>query len=184
MNQYGRIAPVAVDYSRFSSREFIEMMDVGAFADMRVELVDGEFEKMAPAGGNHGTANFSIAMKFHQALMRTGVTIATDLAVQIDADSVRGIDIAVGAYSFPTGIAAGRDVLLAVGIADTTLSRDLGSKANDYAHGIIAHYWVVDLGARVVHVMSEPGADGYAVRHVTRFGELLAVPGTTESIVI
>lgn len=184
MTQHVRIAMPAQPYEKFSAREFATMLDLGAFEDMRVELVEGEFEKMAPAGGDHGTANFSIALKLHQALGQAGATIATDLAVQIDANTVRGLDIAVGAKPFRKGIAIGEDVLLAVEIAETTLSRDLGSKAAHYARAGIPHYWVVDLNARVVHVMSNPSVDGYAQRSVVRFGEPLAVPGTSETITL
>jgi Uma2 family endonuclease len=38
--------------ARFTTREFVQMIDAGAFADMKVELVRGELERMPPQGGS------------------------------------------------------------------------------------------------------------------------------------
>ena len=169
----------------FTSADFIEMMESGAFGDMRVELVEGGLQKMAPAYGGHGQANVSIAAKLITAFVGRNVSIAADLAVRIDEATIRGIDIAVGLDPFPARAAAqANTVWLAVEIADTTLERDLGAKASDYARGGIPNYWVVDLVGSAVHVMSAPGEDGYATRTIIRFGEDLAVPGTDAVIVV
>ena len=45
-------------------------------------------------------------------------------------------------------------------------------------------YWVIDLKPGVVHVMSDPQADEYAMRRVVAFGTPLAVPGTDATIVL
>jgi Uma2 family endonuclease len=186
MNEHVRIAPPQNGASfGFSSADFARMQQLGAFEDMRVELVGGRLEKMAPAYGGHGRQNANIVHLLIMSFEGTGFDIATDLAVIIDDSTTRGIDIAVGSPGFPEGQAAsGQDILLAVEIADTTLARDLGSKATDYAAAGIAHYWVVDLASRVVHVMQEPTENGYSARNVVRFDEPLAVPETDRTITI
>lgn len=161
------------------------MIALGAFEDMRVELVAGRLEKMAPAYGGHSQQNANIVHLLVKAFEGKGFAIGTDLAVAIDDTTTRGVDVAVGRSDFPKGEATkGQDILLAVEIADTTLARDLGSKATDYASAGIAHYWVIDLASRVVHVMQEPGEGGYAARNVVRFDEPLAVPGTDRTITL
>ncbi len=161
------------------------MIGLGAFEDMRVELVGGRLEKMAPAYGGHSQQNFQIGLKLADAFTGQSVAIGTDLAVRIDDATTRGVDIAVGPRDFPKGeTASGADVFLAVEIADTTLSRDLGGKAVDYARAGIESYWVVDLNGGAIHVMSEPSDTGYAVRNVVRFGEKLAVPRTDRTITL
>lgn len=184
MNQLVPTTKAPSLYKGFSVGEFAEMLSVGAFDDMRVELVEGEFERMSPAQSSHSRMNAQLASLLTAAMAVAGREVGTDLAVGIDDSTLRGIDVAVGRSVFAAGIVAAADVFLAVEIADTTLARDLGRKAHDYARGGIAHYWVVDLNARAVHVMGEPGADGYALRSVTRFGEPLAVPGTSETITL
>ncbi len=68
-------------------------------------------------------------------------------------------------------------------VADTTLEQDLGRKLRDYATAGIPVYWVVDVNAQVVHVMTQPSGGDYK-RNVLRFGEPLNVPGTNTTVVI
>lgn len=186
MNQHVRITPPLHEASLgFSSADFARMLELGAFEDMRVELVGGRLEKMAPAYGGHSRQNANIVLLLDKAYVGRAVVIGTDLALHVTEGTTRGIDIAVGRSDFPEGgAAAGRDILLAVEIADTTLARDLGSKATDYASAGIPNYWVVDLASRVVHVMQQPTENGYSTRTVVRFDEPLAVPETDRTITI
>ena len=185
MNQHVRLDAAPADFAAdaFTTSDFLQMLELGAFEDMRAELVGGVIEKMAPAHGEHGTQNASVLVKLAGALGENAC-IAVDLAVVIDDKSVRGIDIAIARSRFPKGPASGSDVLMAVEIAETTLGRDLGAKADEYARIGIPTYWVVDLNGHAVHVMTEPGETGYASRVIVRFGEELTVPGSEKSIVI
>ena len=45
-------------------------------------------------------------------------------------------------------------------------------------------YWVVDVNARVVHVMSDPQDGVYSRREVVRFDEPLAIPGSDAAIIL
>lgn len=184
MNAYARFEPAIVEDSRFSASEYIEMMNVGAFADMKVELVEGSLEKLAPAQTRHSVMNMKIGGLLQTAYLGSGRDIGTDLAVRIGRRTIRGVDVAVGVGQFSQGVPQASEVFLAVEIAETTLARDLGPKAIDYGRAGIPHYWVVDLVASAVHVMSEPNESGYATRGLVRFGEPLAVPGTNETITV
>lgn len=131
-----------------------------------------------------GQQNARIVVKLADALGRDAA-IATDLAVVVDGNTVRGVDIAVARSGFPKRAAAqGSDLVLAIEIAETTLSRDLGAKADDYARAGVPTYWVVDLSGHAVHVMSGASESGYAHRAIVRFGEPLAVPGSKKTMVI
>lgn len=184
MNQDVRIEPQSLDPSRFSSRDFVDMLDVGAFADMRVELIQGRLEKLSPAQTRHSRMNATLASQLEKAYAAHETDLCIDLAVEIDEGTIRGIDIAIALGRFTDGVPPASDVFLAVEISVTTLSRGLGSKVSDYARAGIPHYWVVDDEACIVHVMAEPSVAGYAARLVVRFGEPLAVPGTTETIIL
>ncbi len=75
-------------------------------------------------------------------------------------------------------------VELAIEVADTSLEHDLGANARDYAEAGLPLYWVIDVNARVTHVMSDPQEGRYTRREVVRFGEPLALPGGQGSITL
>ena len=185
MNQQVRVPPASDWRVAFTAADFEHMLKLGAFADMRVELVEGELEKMMPALPSHGERNLSVALLLHEALAGMPIKMGSDLAIRIDETSVRAADIAIYPASLPSDrVPDGKDVLLAIEISDTTLSRDLGIKLVDYGRAGVPHYWVIDAAAQVVQAMCEPSAEGYAKRAVVRFGDPLPVPGTDRSIII
>lgn len=168
-----------------TAREFMRMIEDDVFDGGRAELIDGVIYKMAPAHIDHSVQNASLAAALIVALAKLELRIGVDLAVETDDRTLFGIDIAVvNAQAPTTGTVAGAHVELAVEIAGATLAKDLGIKSARYASVRIPTYWVVDVKARVVHVMTEPLADGYAARRVVRFGEALAVPGTEGETII
>lgn len=186
MNEQARIVGRSAEVSAgFTARDFLRMMELGAFEDMRAELVGGVIEKMMPAFMSHGECNASLVGKLIDVYRGTGWRLATDLVIGVDDSTIRAVDIAVVVPDMPEREAAeGRQVILAVEIADTTLARDLGLKARDYARAGIATYWVVDLKARAVHVMRDPMEGDYASREIVAFGQPLALPESDATIVI
>lgn len=168
-----------------TAREFMRMIEDDVFDGGHAELIDGVIYKMAPAHIEHSVQNASLAAALIVALAELELRIGVDLAIETDDRTLFGIDIAVVNAQAPArGTVSGAHVELAVEIAGATLAKDLGVKSARYASVRIPTYWVVDVKARVVHVMTEPLADGYAERRVVRFGEALAVPGTDETIVV
>ncbi|WP_448663183.1 Uma2 family endonuclease [Sphingomonas sp. CJ20] len=185
MNHPFRLGAAIDPRAAFTAADFERMLNLGAFADMRAELSGGVLEKMMPALPGHGERNVTLAVRLHETMAAAPLSIGSDIAIRIDEVTVRGADIAV----YPHGITAnripeGRDIVLAVEIADTTLARDLGEKLVDYARAGVPHYWVVDAAAGVVHVMANPGPDGYADRRVIRFGDPLPVPWSDACVTI
>lgn len=160
----------------FTAAEFLRMRDAGAFADMRVELVEGEIVKMMPAYLAHGEANLTLAARLLAAVGQAGV-IGTDVLIAISDKTMRAADIVVAAVGAPRDKALSpNEVTLVVEIADSTLAEDLGAKLADYAAIGIAHYWVVDLKGRIIQCMTAPRNGGYEDRVVVRFGEELTLP--------
>lgn len=173
------------DPAKFTRADFYAMQRCGAFDGMKVELVDGGMERMAPAAGGHAVANISVALKLAQAYGTRDRDIAADLMIEIGETTVRACDLAVARTKFvPDRAAYGDEIELLVEIAQTTVARDLGPKAREYSLIGVEVYWVVDLGARCTHVMRGAGKTGYQTREVVPFGDLLAVPGTDATITI
>ncbi len=56
------------------------------------------------------------------------------------------------------------DVLLLIEVSDSSIATDLQEKADLYAESGVAEYWVVDVPASRIHVMS--GSDGRHYRTI------------------
>jgi Uma2 family endonuclease len=170
--------------ARFTAAEFLRMAELGAFDDMKVELDHGELVRMNPPNLPHGAAQMRAGVALARALESTGMIVTGEVTIFLGDDTVRAFDAAVIAnVALSEKVLRPEHVLLAVEVADTTLEQDLGRKLRDYAAAGIGVYWVVDVNARVVHVMTEPVGEDYK-REVVRFGEPLAVPGTDRTIII
>jgi Uma2 family endonuclease len=169
----------------FTARDFLRMMEIGAFEDMRAELVAGVIEKMTPAYMDHGGCNARLIVRLAEAYRGTSYELATDLIVQIDERTVRAVDIAVAVPELPGNRAAtGRELVLGVEIADRTLARDLGEKQVDYARAGVPAYWVVDIKAGVIHMMSGLSDGDYSERSMVRFGELIHPPEAAREMIL
>lgn len=70
------------------------------------------------------------------------------------------------------------EVLLLVEVSDSTLTKDRGKKAEDYARADIADYWIVNLVDRQLEMLRDPGplpgGHGYKLRRVLLEGEAIA----------
>jgi Uma2 family endonuclease len=168
----------------FTADEFDEMIECGAFSDMSVELAAGFLERMPPANYDHGTIHASVIVDLGIISRSAGLTIATDLAVRIDDLTVRGPDISLLREGTRRGSVPARNIILAVEIADATLAKDLGPKLREYARAGIPTYWVVDVDARAVRVLTNPEGESYRGVEIVRFGEPLAVPETDQTITL
>ena len=161
--------------ARFTAEEFIRMAALGAFDDMKVELSHGELVRMTPPANPHGAMQGRLIGMLYVAT-KGSLALRGEVAVKLGADTVRSLDAALVDESATTGVLEPAEVRLAIEIADTSLDHDLGVKAREYAGAGIGLYWVVDVSARVTHVMRKPRPGGYADREVVRFGEPLVLP--------
>lgn len=186
MNELTTMTSAEAEEAGISKATFLRLCESGALDDGgRLELVEGKIERMAPAGFEHGRYQIDVGALLRAAYAGTPFVAAGDLGAETGSRSVRAPDVAVVRENAPrTGWLGGNHILLAVEIASSTLRRDLAEKPAEYAAIGIPHYWVLDLQARAIHVMTDPVEGGYASRQVVRFGEPLAVPETDRTITI
>ena len=185
MNEMTRIvaAPTENFRARFTTAEFLRMCEVDAFEDWKIELVNGELERMPPPQNTHSRLQTSI---FAQLMPFFGLErVRIEVGIDLGDDTVLGCDGAVlmapiAENRWPRG----DELMLVVEVSQTTLGRDLGMKAARYAAAGIPHYWVLDGQAAVVHAYSEPTGARYSRAKTVRFGEPLAVPGTDATITL
>lgn len=160
------------------------MADLGAFDDMKVELDHGEIVRMNPPYAPHGAAVADVIIAIAEVLRGSELKVTGEAAIVLSEDTVFAFDAALVRGGVPLGPYEPHQVVLAIEVADTSLDRDLGRKAAEYARAGIANCWVVDVKARAVHVMSEPTSDGYDRPRIVRFGEPLDLPEGLGTIVL
>lgn len=170
----------------FTADDFLHMLELGAFEDMRAELVGGVIEKMMPAEWAHGELNARLAGLLFPLARAAGALIGTDVVIRVDPTTVRAFDLAVIRPGIsPTKILTGDQVLLAIEVAETTHTRDLGVKRDEYGAAGVPTYWVADLIAKQVYVFRiDPERSAYGEPTLIAFGETIDVPGLSGSITI
>ena len=187
MNKPAHSASFEAAYpARFTTAEFLRMIESGALDDIKIELIDGELQRMNPPMNMHSARQAAMVFRLAQALGDNGIErVRGELGIVLGDDTVVGCDAAV--LIAPTRdhrLLAPDEVLLVVEIAETTATRDLVMKRKKYAKAGIPHYWVVEGAKARTHVFSCPESADYSDRATVSFGELLPVPGTDATIVI
>lgn len=186
MNQMARIVAAQGESqkARITTAQFLRMCDAGVFDDdeWKIELVEGELERMPPAGNQHGRIQINVLA---QLLPLFGAErVRAELGIQL-SDSVLGCDGALLREAVETaGMIEAGDLMLVIEVAETTLRRDLGMKRGKYAAAGIPVYWVVDGPHSIIHVHAEPVEGEYTNVCTVRFGKPLAVPGTDATITV
>ncbi len=174
MNATVLTRPVAAyDFDGFTAREFIAMWDDLDQTGHRFELDHGTIIRMAPPKTDHSDAQSDFAYLLNTAVRAaaSGLRVNVELGIVTGFDTVRVPDVVIRAPgSDEFKLVPPENARLVVEVADRSLLKDLGGKATDYAAAGVAEYWVVDVQARVVHMLREPSATGYATRSVAPFG--------------
>lgn len=156
--------------------QYDQLVLLGAFDDgPDVELLEGALIEMPPEGPVHAWIGEELGWWFTRHLpdgyrvRYANPWVAGDLSEPEPdlaiVDAVRGRSVHPSTAH------------LLVEISQTSRAKDLGAKARIYAAGGAPLYWVIDLTADVVHVLTQPTADGYAHREVRTFDEPLSVLG-------
>lgn len=187
MNEMTRILPAGAEShkARITAAQFRRMCDVGIFDedDWKIELVDGELERMPPPKRPHSVLQGSVYAQLVSIFgaERTCIEIGIDLG----DDTVFGCDVAVLlAPMLADGWPRSDEVLLTVEVSHSTLGRDLGMKVPRYAAAGVPHYWVIDSRTSVIYVHSDLSNGEYKAIRMVRFGEPLTVPETGASITL
>ena len=182
MNMMASLA-VPARRARFTTSEFLHMVASDAFGDMKVELIEGELDRMPPPGTTHGRHQMAVIAR----LLRTVPErlLFAEVGIDLGGDTIVACDAAVLKEPFDgQGMIPADQVVLVVEVAVSSGDRDLGLKRRLYAAAGIPIYWVIDADRRVVHVFDRVEGGDYLGLALVRFGEPLAVPETDEAIVL
>ncbi len=134
----------------------------GYFRDEdRFELVGGEIVPMSPKGRRHEIVRAAVAFSFPRAAPE-GVFVVSEPQFNLGEDTYVVPDILVHPAAIKTPDVRGRDALLVVEVADTSLTYDLQTKARLYASHGVCEYWVINGTTLVTTVHTEPSGSTYA----------------------
>jgi Uma2 family endonuclease len=169
----------AIQFSphRFTRREYDELIARGAFADVRVELIDGVVVDVSPQGPQHAAVIQALTRWFGPQI---GL-LRVQLPVAADAYSEPEPDIALAAHDDATRHP--ETALLAVEVV-VTQRREAEHKAAVYARAGIPEYWLVDVPRREVVVHAGPRQAGYERRVVRRGEDALQPPAALEATTV
>jgi Uma2 family endonuclease len=163
---------------RFTIEEYYRLVEAGILEeDARVELLDGQIIPMAPIGPEHHWILEELTAAFSdQRAQRFRVGPGRSLPIR--PHDVPEPDLVL----YRPGLGRRRhltaaDVLLVIEIADSSLTHDLGYKADLYRRAKIPEYWVVDVRHPCLRVFTLAG-DRYETT-IVREGRLSpqALPG-------
>jgi Uma2 family endonuclease len=139
--------------------EYDQLIELGAFRNEKIELIEGLLVPMSPIGPPHNSAVQKLAAILLPPLLgRAAVHIQGPLAVLEFSEPEP--DIAV----VPSGdynTAHPDQAYLVIEVAETSLSFDRGVKQRLYAACGVPDYWIVNIPDRVIEVYREPSADAY-----------------------
>jgi Uma2 family endonuclease len=171
--------------ARFTSEEFIRMAATGAFDDMKLELADGELERMNPPMSDHSWRQSNVFASLLPIARAAGLYALAETGLRLSESTIRVCDVSLVRTRPETNrLFAAADIVLAVEIAETSIARDLSIKRIDYATAGIPHYWIIDGHRSVVHIFAKPVDGEYTHVRTVDFGEPLEVPGTSGDTII
>ena len=147
---------------RWTVAEIMAMVRAGIIHEHeRIELIGGEVVPMSPKGIRHELLKSALNIYWAQRLPHA-IRFSTETTFHLNEDSYVEPDFVF--YRRADGLAklSPLTALLAVEVADTSLSYDLGRKARIYATVGVRELWVMNADKLVAHIHCNPTPDGYA----------------------
>lgn len=154
--------PTEAQPHSFTVEDMFAMARAGLLDDDgRYEVIDGELIDMPMDGDLH--LQFSAGINLWLVTSLSGdLYVLPNGTLKLSPKNGPSPDFYVAPRSLAPGDVRAPDVRLAVEVSDTSLTRDLRTKADLYARFGIADYWVVDVKAERVLVHRDPTPAGYA----------------------
>ncbi len=161
----------------FTVDDYYKLADAGILgATERVELMNGRIYVIPPIGTGHAECVRRLTDLMYE-MIAPRARVSVQNPIRLDDRSEPEPDLALldPATSYRGRHPQPRDVLLLIEVSDTTLDFDLNEKTPLYARAGIREVWVVALGDERVHVLREPGRNGYAWHRVFGRGDTLDI---------
>ncbi|HEY4178205.1 MAG TPA: Uma2 family endonuclease [Kofleriaceae bacterium] len=138
--------------------EYEKLVELGAFTDQRVELLEGQVVEMSPQGIPHAVIVAHLARRMNAVLPKR-LLMFQHSGLRAGERSTPEPDISL--VGFKRGWHAAENASLVVEVADSSLQIDRGTKATIYAKAGAPEYWIVDVKHEQVIVHTIPRSGRY-----------------------
>lgn len=140
--------------------EIRQMVEAGIIAeDENFELIDGEVVPMSPKGNQHEVVKAALTEVFANSKPKD-LRLAVETSLYLDGRTFLEPDLILYPRHMRPEDVSGRDVLLAIEVAASSMKYDRGLKARIYARHGVEELWVIDAETRVTWVHRRPQSDG------------------------
>ncbi|MBX3577056.1 MAG: Uma2 family endonuclease [Rhizobiaceae bacterium] len=145
----------------FTVAEVRRMVEAGIIAeDENFELIEGELVPMSPKGNQHEVIKAALTRLFARQAPDE-LRLAVETSLYLNERTFVEPDLCLYSIEILPEDVTGRDVLLAIEVAGSSLPYDRGLKASIYARHGVRELWVVDATTRATWVHTRAGADGH-----------------------
>jgi len=156
---------------RWNVDEFHELAVLPIFENRKMILVEGEVLDMPMANHPHDMGVGACQDMLETNFPKGGYWVRIQMALPLGRNTDPGPDVVVVTGSRSSHLRQPTSALLVIEVSDSTIEYDTGDKANLYAAGGIADYWVLDLNGRRLIVFRDPIVDAaapFGFRYQTR----------------
>lgn len=172
--KHEKIESMSVQVSKrlITVEEYHKMGEVGILKEKGLELINGEIIEMSPKGSKHAAIlarlNKILSQQTGDFILRIQDPIITsnlsepepDVAILKHRDDFYGEE-------HPHG----KDVLLIIEIADTSIAYDRKVKLPMYAESGVPECWLIDLNKKEIYTYWQPIGNAYKFSELVREGE-------------
>ena len=169
-------ANIEIERRPFTIAEYHQMVEAGILTeDDRVELIEGEVVKMAPINSRHAACVNRLNKLLNRRVGKMAI-VSVQNPIGISEYSEPQPDIALlrprddfYAQAHPTP----KDILLAVEVAKSSITRDRNLKLPLYARAAIPEVWLVDLSQGLIEIYARPTKGTYREYRQVKHGEMV-----------
>lgn len=166
-------APVLATRHLFTVDDVLRMIAAGILPEKaRVVLRGGELVDMPSEGARHSNVKSDL-IQLVSAQTLGKFRVGADTPLRLSDHEWPEPDLFVIPKTLRPSEARGQDTLLVIEVADTSLSDDLGAKAQLFAAHGVREYWVLDLSHTVIHVHTLQPDGCYGVPAVVRVDDVV-----------
>ncbi len=150
--------------TKITGAEFDSMVERGAFdgfGPRKIELIRGELRFMNPAGPIHDDYIDYLTRWSTDQTAATEATVRVQCGFVCDDNRPEPDVLWLQPRRYGRKRPTAADVLLLIEVSDSSLATDLQEKSDLYAESGVLEYWVIDIKASRIHVMSESDGKHY-----------------------
>lgn len=148
--------------------------------DDRVELIDGRIVDMTPIGSRHSAVVNRLNNLFTRKVQGSAIVSVQNPVQLLPEQSEPEPDVTLLKFRedfYASDLPTGKDVLLLIEVADTSLDYDRETKIPLYAQAMIREVWLVNLLENCIEIYSSPSPSRYESRRTVRADQTLTPNG-------